>query len=231
MTTDLSTVPLNTRFLEILVHDLRTPLNVISMTIHVLKQLSTRGGLDLSEDLSLMGQNLQEVERMLASMVEYAHLPGDPSELRVSPFQPERLLRDVIDEQLELTPEASIVLENQGGPSEVQLDPALARLAARQAIGNALSAADGHPIRVVLSGAPEHCLIEVVVEDPPRDWIEPAVLRSECFHRLLGTSSERRGLDLATVAKVSELFGGSARLDVEKGKSSAVVLDWPVRLI
>jgi hypothetical protein len=37
-------------------------------------------------------------------------------------------------------------------------------------------------------------------------------------------------MDLAIAAKVSELFGGSARLDVVEGQGSTIVLDWPARV-
>jgi hypothetical protein len=37
-------------------------------------------------------------------------------------------------------------------------------------------------------------------------------------------------MDLAIAAKVSELFGGTARLVAEPGQRSTIVLDWPSRL-
>ena len=43
-------------------------------------------------------------------------------------------------------------------------------------------------------------------------------------------AAERRGLDLAIAARVTELFGGTARLEVEPGQRSALILEWPERL-
>jgi hypothetical protein len=42
--------------------------------------------------------------------------------------------------------------------------------------------------------------------------------------------AERRGLDLAIAARVSEMFGGTARLDAVEDRGTTVVLDWPTRL-
>jgi hypothetical protein len=50
------------------------------------------------------------------------------------------------------------------------------------------------------------------------------------FVRLCGSAAERRGMDLAITAKVTESFGGSARLDAEPGRRTTLVIDWPARL-
>lgn len=37
-------------------------------------------------------------------------------------------------------------------------------------------------------------------------------------------------MDLAIVARISELFGGAARLDVDENRGTTIILDWPTRL-
>jgi signal transduction histidine kinase len=37
-------------------------------------------------------------------------------------------------------------------------------------------------------------------------------------------------MDLAIVARITELFGGTARLDLVEGHGTVVVLDWPARV-
>jgi hypothetical protein len=56
------------------------------------------------------------------------------------------------------------------------------------------------------------------------------MLGPSSFERLCGFAAERRGMDLAIAAKVSELFGGSARLELTASRGTVVVLDWPERL-
>jgi hypothetical protein len=55
-------------------------------------------------------------------------------------------------------------------------------------------------------------------------------LRPDAFERICGVAAERRGLDLAIAARVSELFGGTARLDAVEHRDTTVILDWPTRL-
>ena len=37
-------------------------------------------------------------------------------------------------------------------------------------------------------------------------------------------------MDLAIAARVSELFGGTARLEAVQGQGTAIILDWPARI-
>ena len=78
---------------------------------------------------------------------------------------------------------------------------------------------DGHGDRV---------LIRVITEETSSRDLKPVDLRGDSFERLLPVAAERRALDLAIVARVSELFGGSAHLEVEPGQFSTILLDWPV---
>ncbi len=70
----------------------------------------------------------------------------------------------------------------------------------------------------------------MIVDKPPPTTVSSMDIRPDKFERLAGSAAERRGLDLAIAARVSELFGGSARLEVEPGRRSTIVLDWPQRI-
>jgi hypothetical protein len=67
------------------------------------------------------------------------------------------------------------------------------------------------------------------VDRPPPGSVESFELRPSSFERLCGSAAERRGMDLAIVARVSELFGGTARLEAVEGQGTSIILDWPVR--
>lgn len=223
-------ITISERFLEILVHDLRSPLNVLKLTMHVVEDVAQQAELDLGPDLAIMRQNVLEMERMLSSLVQFAHLPETSRDLHPSPFDPSRLLRDVVEVYAETQNRVDVALEVDSPPPVVTLDPERARLAVQCALENAAVAANGHPMEVRLSGGPDRCIVEVEVKGPPKESVEAITLDEDRFQRLLGSAAERRGLDLATAARVSKLFGGSARLDVEPGKRSAVVLEWPTSL-
>ncbi len=78
-------ITLGERFLEILVHDLRSPLNVLKLTMHVVEDVANEANLDLGPDLVIMRQNVLEMERMLSSLVQYVQLPESMKELHPSP--------------------------------------------------------------------------------------------------------------------------------------------------
>jgi signal transduction histidine kinase len=223
-------ITLGERFLEILVHDLRSPLNVLKLTMHVVEEVAQEAHLDLATDLTIMRQNVLEMERMLSSLVQYAQLPESAGDLHPRPFDPSRLLRDVVDVYAETQDQPDIKLEVESPPPVVNLDPERARLAVQCALENAGAAANGHPLQVVLTGRPDRCIVEVAVNGPPKASVESVVLEADRFERLLGSAAERRGLDLATAARVSKLFGGTARLDVVSGERSVVVLEWPIEI-
>ena len=221
------------RFLALVVHDLRTPLNVIGLTIRAIGQSVPVRSAELDEDLTFLHENARQIERMLAQLGDYARLiEGElaPSALE---FQPDRFLSDLLEERrAKPGAEASPVrLEiGDGSPAEVALDPTRARLALLHAIANAAAAADGAPVRVRSRGREGRWIIEVVVDKSPPSTVSATPLRPGLFERLTGSVAERRGLDLAIAARVSETFGGSARLEVETGQRSTIVLDWPQRL-
>jgi signal transduction histidine kinase len=221
-------LPHSDRFFEILVHDLRTPLNVLKLTLHMMDDLLGRENPEVAGDLGMMRQNVDEMDRMLHSLVEFAQLPDAPSGLYPAPFDPSRLLRDLVDDYAERRPDQRIRLDVQGTPESVELDQERVHLAVLRSLDNASAAAGGRsPVRVVLGGGPDRLVIRVVVEGPPKESVVAAELSPDVYQRIIGTASERRGLDLAMVARISELFGGSARLEVEPGRESAIVLDWP----
>jgi hypothetical protein len=98
-----------------------------------------------------------------------------------------------------------------------------------QALANTRVAAANQPVRITVRGKPDRCRIELRSQAPPRPVVRETPLSGVSFERILGTAAERRGVDLAIPARVSELFGGSARLQVEPGHATTIVLDWPAR--
>jgi signal transduction histidine kinase len=224
---------LDSRFLSLVVHDLRTPLNVIGLTLRLISQSVPKGNSDLDEDIHVVQENLGQIERMLVHLSDYCRLVEDKVAPRPTPFDPRQLIRDLVDERAARSaPGASRVrfAVKDGCPPEVELDPAWARLAVQHALSNALSASEGGPVDVTLDGSDGRLTVGLDIERAPPPSVQSIELRSDIYERLFGTAQERRGLDLAIAARVSELFGGTARLDVLGDRGTRIVLDWPARL-
>lgn len=222
------------RFLSMIVHDLRTPLNVMGLTVRVITQTNPNRSAELDEDLTILLDHVRQSEKMLAQLSEYCRLIEGGANLDLVEFDPRRFLADLVDDyQVKATPTTPpIRLEiAEAGPTVVALDPARARLAIAQAVANAAATASAdHPIRLGSSGQPGRWVVQVAVDRVPPPTVTPTELQPGAFERLSGSAAERRGLDLAIAAQISGLFGGSARLDVEPGRGTTIVLDWPDRI-
>jgi len=221
------------RFLALVIHDLRTPLNVIGLTIRAISQTVPQRSAELDEDLTFLTDNARQIEKMLAQLGDYCRLIEGESKVSAVEFDPRRFLADFLEERrgrpgADPTPVRLELAETS--PAEVALDPQRARLALQHALANASVAAGPVPVKLRSRGEPGRWIIEMVVDKPPPATIGPMELRPDRFERLAGSAAERRGLDLAIAARVSEMFGGSARLEVDPGRCTTIVLDWPDRL-
>ena len=224
---------IDTRFLALVIHDLRTPLNVIGLTIRAITQTVPNRSAELDEDLTFLQDNARQIEKMLAQLGDYCRLVEGESQVSAVEFDPRRFLSDFLEDRQGRagTESPPVRLEfTDSHPDEVALDPLKVRLALQHALANAVNAAGEALVRVRSGGGPDRWVVEMIVDKPPPQTVASMELRPDRFERLAGTAAERRGLDVAIAARVSELLGGSARLDVEPGRRSSVVLDWPGRL-
>ncbi len=219
-------------FLALVVHDLRTPLNVIGLTIQAITRTVPNRSPELDEDLAYLKENASQIEKMLAHLGDYCRLIEGNSDLQSAEFDPRRFLADFLEVHRsrpgsEATP---IRLElTETSPVEVMLDQNRVRLALQYALANAINAASKTPIRLRSSGTSDRWVLELIVDKPPPASVTSHALRTDTFERLTGSPAERRGLDLAIVAHLCEMLGGSARLEAEPDRRSSIVINWPQR--
>jgi signal transduction histidine kinase len=224
---------IDSRFLAVVIHDLRTPLNVIGLTIRAITQSVPSANAMFDEDLRFLQDNSNQIKEMLELLSDYCKLMDVESLRPGVEFDPRRFLSDFFEDRRERSNLGSppIRLEIADScPSVVTLDPPRAFLALKLAFENSVVAAGKAPVRIRSRGEADRWIIELIVESPPPRSIASLPLRSDSFERVTGASAERRGLDLAIVARISELFGGMAQFVVEPDRRSTLVIDWPRRL-
>ena len=223
------------RFLALTVHDLRTPLNVIGLTIRTIGQSVPVKSPEFEEDLLFLHENAKQIERMLAQVGDFCRLLESESPPTGVAFDFARLLADFVEERAGRAGAASgppVSIDLGGpGPREVSLDPNRTKMALQHALANAVEAAGKAPVRIEVGGDPGRLRIGFVVDKPPPSTVKSITLKPDLYERLSGSAAERRGLDLAIAARISELFGGTARLEVDPGQRSTIVLDWPARIM
>ena len=228
------TVPFDPKLLALVVHDLRNPLNVVNLASRMIERQVPRNDADLAEDLDMLRQNVAQLDRLLLILGDYCRLiegDGRPTPLPASAV---RLIEESAEAASDRLPDERRppirVIRREGSPDEVFLDLSKARTALVYAIRNTLVSATQGPIELTLEGQPDRFHLRVTLLEPPRETVRSTDLIPHRFERIGGNAADRRGLDLAIAALVSEQFGGSARLEVEPGRSSTIVLDWPARL-
>lgn len=224
--------PFDARFLAVVIHDLRNPLNVIGLSLRMIDQTLPKGDPEIEEDFRFINENLAQIERMLMQLSDYCRLVDESAEISVEKFDPRRLVAETVEDRPGRSQGAGppLVAIDESAAVEAELDPGRARMAILHAFNNASAAAGDTPVRVVLKGGPDRVRIELAVDRPPPSSVTASTLKPERFERMTGIAAERRGLDLAIAARISEMFGGSARLEVEPGRGTVVVLDWPARI-
>ncbi|MDB5350802.1 MAG: signal transduction histidine kinase [Planctomycetota bacterium] len=220
----------SSKYLEVVIHDLRTPLNVINLALRMIDETEAARTPELAEDLSMIRSNSLEIERMLLDLVDFSRLPNTRADLSRDRFDPRRMLDEVVEDYRAQLSTSQVEVDVVDAPSVVTLDHARAKMAAQKALANVAAASGGSLIRVRLYGKRDRCVLTFEIGVSPRDSVKTHTIDPENFQRLRGTAAERRGLDLSIVGRVSELFGGSARLEAMPGQGTALVLDWPVEL-
>ncbi len=226
-------MPIDARLFPLIVHDLRTPLNVIGLSLRMIEQAKPKkGDSDIEEDLRFIEENFKQIERMLTQLSDYYRLYEEAA-VTVAEFSPQRLLDEVIENRAVKSGAKTVPVKLEieaTCPAAAALDPVRARQAIQYALANATASANDGGVRVKVRGEPDRWVIEVGIDHPPPPSVKPVELRPDLFERLCGTAAERRGMDLAIAARISELFGGVARLDVDERRSTTIVLEWPTRL-
>jgi signal transduction histidine kinase len=228
-----STMPIDSDSFSLFVHDLRTPLNVVYLTLLMLRQTAPKNDPQFSHDLMLVEESFRQLERMLSMLTDYFRLFEPANSLAAQEFSPKRLVDELLEGLVmkggvKLSP-VEVLIEDSC-PRVVSVDQMKARLAIMYALINASAAAAGKPIRLAMRGTPGRWLVEVTIPQTPPSTFRAGALSSKSYQRLCGVAAERRGMDLAIASKVSELFGGDARLDQVQDSATLIVLDWPERL-
>jgi len=224
---------LDARFLGLVVHDLRTPLNVIVLALGTIAHSVPRRTAEFNEDLMYLSDNTRQIEKMLVLLGDYCRLLEADSDLSPTEFNPRRYLTDFLEDHMErsgVDPTPVRLELSDSCPREVCLDQARVGLALRHALSNTMAAAGDSPVRLRASGKPGRLVIEMILDKPPAETVSSMELKAPSFERLVGVAAERRGLDLAIATRVTELFGGTARLEIEPGLRSILNLEWPERI-
>lgn len=228
----MPTTGIDTARLSMVIHDLRNVLNAMAMTQYCIESALPEGDALLRSDVAMIGEGISQFRVMLDVLSIYGHnvLDGEKS-FAHQPFDPVTLVRDAVQEARPRMPDRKLTIEQQPGtPRQVDAPKEPAQLALRFGLLNTIATlVTSNEVRIQISGGPDVWRTRFLTSEPPLQIAPAGVVDPADVHRLVGNARERRGMDLAIVAEMSQRSGGACRIEIEPGEWSALVLEWPTQ--
>lgn len=205
-------------------HEMRTPLARLRFALAVIANSEDEA---LKKKLDAMNDDVQEIDELVASMLNYARLDHPDIEMHWQDVPGSAWLEQIVNKSR--THAVSIDVCAKDAPDKVRMDPRLMELALSNLLVNACRYA-GQQVRCTLAGRDGDYVL--AVEDDgkgiPEDQRETVF---KAFTRMDDSRSRETGgygLGLAIVARVAELHGGTARADASRDLGGArFTIRWP----
>ena len=201
-------------------HEIRTPLARIKFAMAVIASKTP-----IAEELGSIEQDVREIDRLIATMLEFARLdhPDTALDWQLVPadaWLKEAAGRTLLRERQTLTQRAPAL--------PVRMDPGRMALAASNLLVNACRYAQRRLSIELAVGERDYTL--AVEDDGPGI---PEVDREKVFKAFARLDDSRSrgtggyGLGLAIVARIAALHGGTARVETSPLGGARIVVTWP----
>lgn len=207
-------------------HEIRNPLNVVRLNLHVIKSLLSRRLPEPDEQmLGVMDETVREmgrVEGLLRSLLEYAR----PERARVEVLDLADETRSVLRFVAALAEQSEVALaaELPAGPCTARVDPARYRQVVLNLVKNALEAVP-HGGQVVVRLGARGEFVELAVADNGPGI--PPERRAEVFQPFYTTKDLGTGLGLTLVRRFVEEVGGRVAVEANEPQGTVFRVWWP----
>jgi signal transduction histidine kinase len=207
-------------------HEMRTPLARIRFALAV---IIDRGDEKLNEKLAAMNDDVQEIDDLIASMLNYARLDHPDIKMHWQAVPASAWLEQVTSKSR--TDAVQIEGHTEDAPDNVWMDPRLMELALSNLLVNATKYTESN-VRCALAQKDSDYVL--TIEDNGEGI--PEDVRGKVFKAFTRIDDSRNretggyGLGLAVVARVAELHGGTATVDSSPSLGGArFSIIWPAR--
>jgi signal transduction histidine kinase len=223
-------------FLANMSHELHTPLNAILNYAEMLVERAEDEGADgfLPDARRIVGSG-KHLLRLIDDVLDLARLEEGRMKLAARPFEPEKLLREVVDGHRALADENENALELQlhGDLGEMESDPRRLRQVLASLVTNALKFTQKGAVRVEASaedwaGAPG---VRFTISDTGAGIApEMAARLFEAFSQSDDSDTRKHGglgLGLAIASRLAVALGGRIEVETQPGRGSTFTLRLP----
>jgi signal transduction histidine kinase len=204
-------------------HEMRTPLARIRFALAV---IGNKGDAELQDQLEALNEDVQEVDQLIASMLNYARLDHPDLRMLWQRVPVRAWLEQVMDKCSGLEIAVSPMVDD--AVDAAWMDPRLMGLALSNLLVNACRYADS---QVRCTVKEESAAYVLIVEDDGKGI--PEQEREGVFKAFTRIDDSRNretggyGLGLAIVARIAELHAGTVRVDASEALGGArFVLRW-----
>jgi signal transduction histidine kinase len=207
-------------------HEIRNPLNFISLSIdHLRKKFSPVGNEEREQFESLftsIKQEIQRLNKLVGDFLDY----GKPLRLNLQPVDIEKLIDEVMALVGAKAEKDGIRIHyHKGNLPAFSLDPGLIKTCIFNIVLNAFQAMpDGGDLTVNITASDDKAF--VTIEDTgtgvPRENLP------KLFDPFFSTKITGLGLGLAMTRRVVEEHGGKVDFQSEEGKGSAITISLPM---
>jgi len=203
-------------------HEIKNPLNAITLHLEVIKAKLQAGMAEVSTELDVISREITRLDRVVKTFLDFTR----PVELRWSAVD----LNEIASEAAALVqPQAArqrVIVEVAQAPGRaiVQGDRDLIKQAALNLVVNGVEAMkDGGRLNLTVRQSSEW--LELLVEDTGPGI--PDELRSKIFQLYFTTKPKGSGIGLAFAFRVAHLHGGAIDFSTEPGEGTVFRLRFP----
>ncbi len=220
---------LSAGLLRLIAHDLRTPLNVISLSLRMIDESARSEGLEVT-DIEIAEQNVRQLARILNVISDLARVAEGSSASEPAKLVPDRWITEVAQSVTVDDHNVVAVTVDSSCPQEVWIDQGTARIAVEHAIENAIASAEGAPVTVKGFGEGGMWGVDITID-------RVSVSKPETFEidpdfpldQWIGSNNRRPALDLFLTARICRALGGKTIIAVSPvDQRTTTRLIWPV---
>jgi two-component system, sensor histidine kinase len=215
------------RFLATASHDLRQPLQALSLLNGTLRRMVTDG--DALEAVEQQGQAIAAMSRLLNALLDISKLESGSVPIEVTDFDLGAVLEQLRDEFQMLAGDKGLRLELEGARVRACTDRTLVVQALRNLVANAIKYTDRGSVRLRCRTGPGTVFAEVIDTGIGIGEENLSAIFDE-FFQVGGASHTARqgyGLGLTIVQRIVKLLGLGVTVSSEPGMGSTFSLELP----
>ena len=218
------------RFIAVVSHDLRQPVETVAILNAALRRLAT--GADALEAIEHQSQAIATMSRLLDALLDISRLESRTFKPECTDFKVAALLEELRAEFTDLARGKGIGLTIAPCSATTHSDPALVGQALRNLLSNAIKYTERGSVEVRARRVGERVRIDIA---DTGIGIAPGDLSRiyDPFYRIGGTAGTPRGgygLGLSIVQRIAQLLGADLEVQSQPGKGSTFSLVLPAAI-